>query len=665
MDEVSVLTGTTEKSGFDDGPGFSGLFTYPTGVASDGTHLYIIEDYMDTLDGYIGNRVRSLDMATGIITLVTGGGDALCQDGVGKQARFNGPQDVVVDRLHGALYVADACGIRKVVIATGEVTTFAKAASRDGGTVTDGLALWSATALAIDSKGTRLYVSDLGSHQIRVFDLSTSAMTTLAGSVTRGSADGVGSAATLCAPASLAFDPADTKLYFADNCENDLIRVVDIPSQQVTTIVGAANILNGDDGVGRDAGFFNLGHLAVDATGTNLYASEGSGPRHVIRRVELASGVVTTIAGSQWESGSTDAIGTDARFSFPVGLTVVGNHLYVADSNNLEIRKIALDTMQVSTYAGSTKPATFHDPVNVATDGTYLYVVDKDNNAIRKVSMASGYTTTLVGSGLFGHADGVGTAASFHFPSGITIARSQLFVADTSNHEIRAVDLTNNQVTTLAGSFDNKGATDGVGASASFNLPQGLVADPSGRNLYVTDQFNHEIRKIVIATGQVTTFAGSTESGFTDGVGIAARFNMPANIAVDPAGTSLYVTDASNNAVRKIDIASAKVTTVAGDTTAGNQDGTGKNARFDTPWGIVTDGTTAYVSDAANGIIRKIELASSTVSVQCGRRLFAHEDGTCAKALFNAPAGLSLDATGSTLYVCDSINNQIRAVRLK
>jgi DNA-binding beta-propeller fold protein YncE len=156
-----------------------------------------------------------------------------------------------------------------------------------------------------------------------------------------------------------------------------------------------------------------------------------------------------------------------------------------------------------------------------------------------------------------------------------------------------------------------------------------------------------------------------TTSGFTVGVESAARFNMPANIAVDSASTSLHVTDASNNAVRKIDIASATVTTVAGDTTAGNKDGIGENARFDTPWGIVTDGTNAYVADAANRIIRKFKLASSTVSVQCGRRLFEYEDGTCAKALFNAPAGLSLDATSSTLYVCDSINNQIRAVRLK
>jgi len=357
--EVVLLTGTTGASGFDDGPGPLGLLSYPTALVSDGTHLYIAEDYVGTLDGYLGNQVRSLDMATGIITLIAGGGYAHCQDGVGKAAGLDGPKGVIVDPSHKNLYVADGCGIRKVVIATGDVTTFAKAAYAGDNSLGDGSALWVASALAIDSKGTRLYVSDYSSRQIRVIDLSTSAMTTLAGSVTQGSADGVGSAATLCGPASLAIDPTDTKLYFADNCDNDLIRVVDIPSQQVTTIVGAANILNGDDGVGSAAGFFNLGPLAIDTIGTNLYASEGSGTRHVIRKVELASRVVTTIVGSDWESGSTDGIGTNARLNFPTGLTVVGNDLYIADSGNDKIRKFALDTTQVSTYAGSDKPATF------------------------------------------------------------------------------------------------------------------------------------------------------------------------------------------------------------------------------------------------------------------------------------------------------------------
>jgi DNA-binding beta-propeller fold protein YncE len=85
--------------------------------------------------------------------------------------------------------------------------------------------------------------------------------------------------------------------------------------------------------------------------------------------------------------------------------------------------------------------------------------------------------------------------------------------------------------------------------------PQGLVADGSGQNLHVTDQYNHQIRKVTIPAGQVITFAGTTESGFTDGIGAKARFNMPANIAIDLEDKTLYVTDASNNAIRKINVA--------------------------------------------------------------------------------------------------------------
>lgn len=656
--EVVLFTGLADSRGLQDGPGALGVFTNPVDVVSDGSHLYILE-------GYESNRVRALDMATGAMRTLAGSGVEGSQDGVGKAATFYDPVDLTIDPSHQNLYVADARGIRKVVIATGEVSTFAKFSSLQGTGAGDGTTLASAEALAMDSSGQHLYVADALAHQIRVFDMATGQMSTLAGSLTQGSTDGVGSDATLCGPFSFALDPTDTRLYFADQCHFDVIRVLDIPSRQVTSIVGSATYLNFDDGVGAGAGFNSLRAIALDADGTHLYSTEATGTRHQVRQIDLASKTVTTIAGSNLASGSKDDEGINARFDFPLGLTVVNRGLYIADSGNREIRKMDLETRQVTTYAGALQPATMNDPVSAVTDGTFLYVVDKDNNAIRKVSIATSYTTTLAGTGAFGSLDGPGKTATFNFPSGIALAGSQLFVADTSNQVIRAIDLGTTAVTTLAGTVGKKGATDGIGTAASFNAPQGLVADPSGQSLYVTDQFNHQIRKIVIATGQVSTLVGAPESGLVDGVGAAARFNMPANITVDAKGTALYVTDASNNAIRKIDIASARVTTLAGSPTAGKSNGIGTAAHFDTPWGIVTDGPNLYVADAANGLIRKVELATSAVSIQCGRTLFEYEDGTCAKALFQTPAGLALDATASWLYVCESGFNQIRAVSLK
>lgn len=639
--EVATLSGTSEASGDDDGPGAFGVLDSPSDLTSDGTHLYVV-------DSWPGYRIRTLDIATGLITTLAGSESGYCQDGVGNAAHFQGLGSITIDPSHQTLYAGDigGCGIRKIVIATGEVSTLPGTAGF-GDAKGNFTGLYDPEGLVTDSTGSKLYVAEGATNQVYVIDLVTSNITSLAGSGTSGFANGVGSAAAFDTLKGIAIDPTDTKLYVADAGDNNDIRVIDIASRQVTTLAAA--------------GFTRMRSLAMDATGSYLYTTDSDG----MRKVGITTGTVTTIAGSTDQVGYLDGSGTAARFNGLMGIKVIGDDIYIADSNNNAIRKYSPSTTEVTTQAGSPTPATFHDPVNAVSDGAYLYVVDKDNNQIRKVSVVSGYTTTVYGSGAFGHADGVGTASAFQFPSGIALAGSHLYVADNDNSEIRAIDLATKQVSTLAGDYNNKGAVDGVGTAASFNLPQGLVADPSGQNLYVTDQANHEIRKIVIATGQVTTWAGATESGFVDGLGTAARFNMPANIAIDPQGKSLYVTDASNNAIRKIDIATAAVTTVAGAIETGYKDSVGIYARFTTPWGIVTDGTNVYVADAANDLIRMIDLASSTVTTLCGKYTYGSDDGACDQATFQTPAGLALDPNGSTLYICDSLNNKIRFIRLE
>jgi ribosomal protein S11 len=161
-------------------------------------------------------------------------------------------------------------------------------------------------------------------------------------------------------------------------------------------------------------------------------------------------------------------------------------------------------------------------------------------------------------------------------------------------------------VTTVAG-LSLIGTTDGMGAAAKFNFPQGITTD--GRNLYVADTGNNTIRKIVISTGAVTTLAGSAgQKGSADGTGAAARFDVPAGITTD--GTNLYVADSSNNTIRKIVISTGAVTTLAGSAglgQAGSADGRGAAARFCRPQGITTDGNSLYVSDTCNNAIRKIQ----------------------------------------------------------
>jgi sugar lactone lactonase YvrE len=148
----------------------------------------------------------------------------------------------------------------------------------------------------------------------------------------------------------------------------------------------------------------------------------------------------------------------------------------------------------------------------------------------------------------------------------------------------------------------------------TFSNPSGITTD--GVYLYVADTGSNTIRRVVISTGDSELFAGSStgSSGSTDGTGTAARFNGPAGIITD--GTNLYVADTSNNTIRKIVISTGEVTLFAGSSTgdAGSTDGTGTAALFHSPSGITMDGTSLYVSDAGNNSIRKIVISTKTVT---------------------------------------------------
>ncbi len=325
--------------------------------------------------------------------------------------------------------------------------------------------------------------------------------------------------------------------------------------------------------------------------------------------------VVTTLAGSG-TAGFTNGTGTSASFNSPGGITTDGTNLYVADTRNLAIREIVIATGQVTTLAGSGTAgftngtgtsASFNSPGGITTDGTNLYVADTRNLAIREIVIATGQVTTLAGSGTAGFTNGSGTLASFNLPNGITTDRTNLYVTDSGNNAIRKIVIATGQVTTLAGS-GTAGFTNGSGTSASFNSPNGITM--SGTNLYVADSGNNAIREIAIATGQVTTLAGSGTAGFTNGAGTLASFNLPSGITTD--GTNLYVADSDNNAIREIVIPTGEVTTLVGSGTAGFTNGTGTSASFNSPVGITitisTSETNLYVTDNSNNAIRGIQL---------------------------------------------------------
>jgi sugar lactone lactonase YvrE len=315
-------------------------------------------------------------------------------------------------------------------------------------------------------------------------------------------------------------------------------------------------------------------------------------------------------------SGSADGPGSTARFSGPKGLAIDGaGAVWVADTGNDTIRRIDPGGT-VATAAGSAGlqgsadgrggAAQFFHPSSVAADaGGDLYVADTPNQVIRKIA-PDGTVTTLAGAAATpGSADGPGPAARFYNPGGVAVdASGNVYVADTYNDTIRRISASG-QVTTLAGQAGSPGYQDGAGNAARFNSPNDLRVDAAG-NVIVADTANHVIRRVA-PDGTVSTVAGAAGvSGSADGPAASARFFDPEGVAVAGDGT-IYVADTGNDTIRKV-APDGTVSTLAGIAGAsGAANGPGAYAQFDAPQGIAVDASgTVYVADTGNSAIRKI-----------------------------------------------------------
>lgn len=324
---------------------------------------------------------------------------------------------------------------------------------------------------------------------------------------------------------------------------------------------------------------------------------------------------ISTLAGGTGTSGSVNGFGTNALFNHPYGIAVdKSGNVYVADSDNYVIRKMATDG-QITTLAGTVgsagsadgpgNTATFKFPYGIGVDKNgNVYVTDTLNHTIRKISPLGAVSTLAGSAGTSGSKDGTGAGALFKFPYGLAVdATGNVFVADTSNHTIRKITPAG-VVSTLAGLAGFTGDTNGAGGStARFNNPRGVAVDTTG-NVYVTDSSNQMIRKIS-PTGIVVWMGGSRETaGSSDGYGSLGKFNGPNGIAVDSSG-NIYVADQFNQTIRKMS-AIGVVSTLAGKTEElGWADGTGSEVRFNNPTGIAVDSSgNLYVSDAYNQTIR-------------------------------------------------------------
>jgi len=299
---------------------------------------------------------------------------------------------------------------------------------------------------------------------------------------------------------------------------------------------------------------------------------------------------------------------SSAAFNGPIAATTYGSGHYVVNFISHNILKVD-SAGAVTNFAGlgiagfannsTSRKAIFSSPTAISTDGGALYIADTGNNAIRKIA-TDGTVSLLAGvAGTAGSDDtntSLAVVAKFNQPTGVTVVGTNVFVADYNNHTIRMVDTTTTvgTVTTFAGKPGVAGSTDGDRQVARFNHPGRITSD--GKYLYVTDFGNRTVRRISLRNGAVDTIAGRVGvSGITNGTKGTSLFRQPNGIATD--GMNVYVTDAFEGTgnIRRIELTSGffNTTTV--------MDG------FKTPIGITTNGSGLFITDRESGSIIRIK----------------------------------------------------------
>lgn len=544
--QLELIAGATGGPGYNDGPVADARFAFINGLAfdpADGTTLYVSDTNNRSIRKVANGMVTTL---AGSAALDGGGGYS---DGVGPGAQFGGPWGIGVDGKHD-VFVADHYGetVRRVspdgattslagsAFGYGETNGFGPAAKfryptaltvNDAGTVItvtetsaagivrqvlpnpDGGDQWQATTYGTSSTA-RLYgvavASDGGvflseQNQNVVAFVSNGVAQPVAGSGNASFLDGTGTAAGYYFPRGLAFDPSD-HLFVADTVNNAIREITIDAGSYVTTTV-------------TDAGLNQPADLARSGDGT-LYFTEGT--LNAVHRLGSAGPVVT--AGAEQQAGAANGRGGAARFSFG------GN------------------------FAG------------VARDGLDLYVADSANNTIRKVA-ADGTVSNFAGTpgpNYNSYIDGLAAGASFSSPTGLAVDRTThaVYVTDTRNCAIRSISYdpayAANVVFTVAGGHGCSNR-DGQGADAGFSNPTGIAASNDGNTLYVADNGNSLIRQLVLdadaGAWNVTTIGGRYSCERQDGEGVDAGFCGPSSLALDQSG-NLFVADTGNEAIRKM-----------------------------------------------------------------------------------------------------------------
>ena len=684
---ISTLVGVNPEGGL----ATRVKLNYPTGLTLDSVgNIYIADQH--------NHIIRKIDAVTGRINTIAGTRVAGFFGDLGSalKAQLNFPYDVTLDQ-SGNIYIADLSNhrVRKIDKTTNIITTIAGTGSNgysgDYGLATSAR-LCSPAGLAIDTTGN-LYIADFCNNVIRKVNFQTKIITTAAGIKSFGSNGGDGGLATsayLHGPVRIALDKKQN-LYVSSEV-GDVIRKVNAQTGIISTIVGTGQEgFSGDGDSSTRARLFIPMGIALDQQ-DNLYIADQF--NHRIRKIDYSNQFISTIAGfgnigkfeGRFFGHNISASVARLNRPFDVEFDKQGN-LYVADTYNHRIRKIDAQTNLISTIAGTGergyempgyagdqehyRNARLSWPHDIAFDKEgNMYIVDTENHRVRKVFAKTGTVLTVLGTGNGYTPDDRTPANISHIdtPTGIAIdSTGSIYVASWRDNHIVKVNPDNTRQR-IAGQYYYHGygfsGDGGLATDARLHQPYHLTLNPKENILYIADRKNHRIRQVNLHTKIITTFAGNGIAGYSgDGDSATkAQINEPVGVTTDKEG-NVFIVEAVGQRVRKVDIKTGIISTIAGTGVAGyaGDGGLATQARLYGPHRVVIDKIgNIFISEYDNRRIRKIHYSTGIITTVAGTgKPGSFGDAKLAtQAQVHGPVGIALDSL-ENIYVADQRNHRI------
>jgi len=634
-------------------------FDFPEDMCADGNgNFYIADTY--------NYAIRKIDTEEYVSTLAGTGsyGDTI---GDANQAEFALPTGVSCNS-DGLVVVADTGNNKIKKISNGQVTTLVEGLNGPEG---------------VHLKDNTIYFLDTGNNALKKVSVNGGDVTTITNN--------------LHSPKKI--DILGDYGYIADSGSYKLLKV-NLETGDIETIAGNGQEGNRTGTCARSM-FRNLWGVVV-RNENEIFVSDGTGYQSDTGEVGRGTGFLVKVDTTSGECLTTVFANDENMVSlnFPNGMDIAGDYVYVASTGIGVIYKYNLDDANDnSLFAGKSRygeeygsDPLFGRPKNIIAHPKkkrVIYLIE--NNLLSKFNTKKKTATFVAGNVVDSYPTSddkwlAGDNARFSDPRGMAFSKrgKWLYIADRNNNRIRIVNtkeksvgyLTGAGITNSNGEEDN-GYKEGKSCPNIFtankkgcaylNRPAGLALDKKKNVLYVSDTDNQVIRKIYLKgkrRGKTALIAGTPQQpGFTDGIGTNAKFSTPFSIVLNKKRTILYVADRDNHAIRKIRLRDKKVTTIAGDGTAGYEDGLFANAKFSYPLNLAYKDKKLYVSEVGSQRIRLLDMQLGVVKLVSGSGERGYKDGSRKNTEFANPNGLV--AKKNYLYVADDQNDVIRRIDIR